>query len=352
MSASGSLTTKLDNKKNGKVLIPFYFNILDVISDNYNIDRNELASFLDGKSIEDRMKQLKKLRKRDKKDNEKFHAEGLEKPKSPMELYRLEYRKNCQENNIEYKNDSFRDSWRNLPETEKSRFVKENEKLKSKYEKEFERQKKEAINRGEFLPDEPKRPLNAYMIFKGDCGSNIKKFLSKNEQKQYASLSNKERIKFISTKWKDMCENDTEKRLSYELLSMKDKHRYELEAYERHIFIIKRQIDKALREDSTNTNCVSELNEKLEHLQSNPPLDFSESTALEEIRVKLDKENGSTSKSDTDSKTTKSSSKSSKKSTTKKSSKKKPEPEPEPEPESEYESEHDDSDDDEDSDEE
>jgi hypothetical protein len=334
MSASGSLTTKLDNSKNAKILVPFYFNILDIISENYNIDRLELAAFLDGKSIEDRMKQLKKLRKRDKKDNEKFQADGLDKPKSPMELYRLEYRKNCQENNIEYKNDSFRDSWRNLPESEKSKFIKENEKLKSKYEKEFERQKKDAINRGEFLPDEPKRPLNAYMIFKGDCSSNIKKFLTKTEQKIYSSLANKDRIKFISGKWKDMCENDTEKRLSYELLSLKDKHRYELESYERHIFIIKRQIDKALREDSTNTNSVSELNEKLEHLQANPPIDFSESSALEEIRVKLDKEKGTSAKSAKESNTTESSSKTKSKTTTKRSTKKKKEPEPEPEPES------------------
>ena len=340
--ATGLLTNKLSNLKNSTVLLPFYFQILDLVENHTTLSKEDFHALVDGKSIEEREKQLKKYRKRERRVRDKFVPENIQKPKTIMELFRQEYRQQCKDNNTAYDNDNFREAWSNIPSSERKRLEKQHEEELESYNKEYERQKKNAIQSGDFLPDEPKKGKNAYMIFKEYCRQNMSKYFDKKERNEIKSYKNSQLMKLFGQKWNEIKETNNEERIKFELLSKKDKHRYLVEKHERSEFIIKRQIEKALRDGDTEK--VNILNEKLQELKDEAPEKFNEANTLKLINNSISKQQTDTQSheqldNDEEEEKPEQKAKTTKPKATR--GRKKKEPEPEPEPESDHDSESD-----------
>lgn len=341
--ATGLLTNKLSNLKHSSILLPFYFQILDLVENHTTLSKEDFHGLVDGKSIEERQKQLKKSRKRERKSRDKFVPEEIQKPKTVMHLFRQEYRQQCKDNNTSFENNKFLEAWANIPSSERKRLEKQHQLEVEAYNKEFERQKKNAIQSGDFLPDEPKKGKNAYMIFKEYCRQNMPKYFNKKELKEIKSIKNPQLMKLFGKKWNEIKDTNNEERIKFELLSKKDKHRYLVEKHNRSEFIIKRQIEKALREGDTEK--VNVLNEKLQELQDEAPGTFNEENALKLINNIISKEQtesqthnkSNSDDSDEEEEKPKQKAKTTKSKATRGRKKKEPEPEPEPESESEKE---------------
>ncbi len=237
-----------DNESNGKWTNRFMRNpaeaklimdFLDVMKNKYEgfdgEQLNELWNLVCHKSRDEMTKLYKKSKKREEKQKVKFQPSGLEKPpRSGRDIFIKELANKNKAAGIKMNIKEQSEAWTAVSEANKEKYRVKAEELKQKFQDAVAKQKKEAIAKGEFAEDRPKKYMTAYFLFRNDELPKLKtkytidpaSLAGKTEEEVKAiKLANKEKIdQALKTAWDNI--NPTVKG-KYESQVAKDKAKYE-----------------------------------------------------------------------------------------------------------------------------
>ena len=180
-------------------------------------------------------KHIKKTNKREKKKEEKFVAEGINKPKNAHQMFSIKFAEQCKAGGVKFTLQGMNIAWKNFPDKEKAKLIAEAKRLSDEYEAETARQKKAAVKSGKIAEDKPKAPQTAYFLFMNDKReeiSNDEELLSKYETgKDGKPASKVTRVSMAGGDlWKALSEKEkTKYETAYK--KAKAKHAEELKAW-------------------------------------------------------------------------------------------------------------------------
>lgn len=234
--SNGKWTNRfMRNPAEAKLIMDF----LDVMKNKYEgfdgEQLNELWNMVCHKSRDEMTKLYKKSKKREDKQKVKFQPAGLDKPpRCGRDIFLKELAVKNKESGIKMKIKEQSDAWNAVPEANKEKYRAKAEKLKADYVQAAANQKKEAISKGEFAEDKPKKYMTSYFLFRHEELPKLKaKFAldpatlaGKTEEEVKAiKLANKEKIDLaMKNAWDNI--NPTQKG-KLESQVAKDKAKYE-----------------------------------------------------------------------------------------------------------------------------
>lgn len=206
----GGAYTGRFNNKDGFKKAEHFMELLEFLYENVENypEPDKIWPVLDSMSYEERKKKIKTQTKRAKKRVQKFKPKNIPNPKKPMELFRVEFKKQCIENDTKYTKDSFDTAWRELDDEEKERFNSIYQENKAIYEKDYQAAMEKAIHDGEYTPPQPKRPLKGYMLFTSFCRKEGNTFLTRDEYESIQGKGIKECSELFSKKYSEIKENE------------------------------------------------------------------------------------------------------------------------------------------------
>jgi hypothetical protein len=193
-----------------------------------------MLTLLWGESKESLDKVIKKSNKRKVIEKAKFVPKGLTKPAtSALVVYARKLKEECEKNGTKYTNELKNEKWSKISAKEKEACQKIFEKERDTYKAEIERQRNDAIKKGEFPEDKPKRGQTAYFHFLAEVRPKLtEKFkvteadvknMTPEELKEKKSTSNTNITKEAAEMWKALSDKQKAK---YVAMQEKDKELY------------------------------------------------------------------------------------------------------------------------------
>lgn len=209
-------------------------------------------------------KQKSQKRKQNKKKEKVFKSETLVKP-SKVQIFRNMYRKECEEQKIEYVDAEFRIKYNTRNKETDDLINAECEKLTKEYYVKLEAERQQAIKEGRFHESEPDKARKPYNFFVQDYYK--LHFDASKYENETKDMNPKEKQNFIMKKsgkhrseiWNKVKES-TDQFSKYKTLAKYDEDLYNHLMYERKIRYLKIQIEKCKRENTTFNNHEDELN--------------------------------------------------------------------------------------------
>lgn len=204
------------NPKEGKL----FLEILDLIASFDGMPVDEILELCWGESRDALELLIKKSNKREKKKESKFVAKDLKRPPSALNLYQQVLREELNKKGEKFDIAQASKQYKALSEKERVKYQKKADELKAKYETEYERMRNEAINRGEFPADKPKKSMSAYLLYVNSVRASIaEKYKDEVNRKDV----NANIVKDAGRMWKEL---SAEEKKPFEDLSQKAKIEY------------------------------------------------------------------------------------------------------------------------------
>lgn len=166
----GGAYTGRFNSPNGHIKAMNFIEILEFLNDRVdNFPLDQFWDLVDTLSLDERKDKIKKQQKRCRKKYDKYNPSNLTRPKTAMNLFRVEYKKTMMSDGKKYNQEEFNKAWASISDAEKKPYVEQYNKLLKQYELDYDKSLKLAIINGEHEEHEPKKPLSTYMLFMSFC---------------------------------------------------------------------------------------------------------------------------------------------------------------------------------------
>jgi hypothetical protein len=213
----------------------FLLDVLNVLEKEFDgIPTDDMLTLLWGESKESLDKVIKKSNKRKVIEKAKFVPKGLTKPAtSALVVYARKLKEECEKNGTKYTNELKNEKWSKISAKEKEACQKIFEKERDAYKAEIERQRNDAIKKGEFPEDKPKRGQTAYFHFLAEVRPKLtEKFkvteadvknMTPEELKEKKASSNTNITKEAAEMWKALSDKQKAK---YVAMQEKDREEY------------------------------------------------------------------------------------------------------------------------------
>ena len=244
-----------------------FIDCLKFIQQEYDgFPMSDVWTKIDDKSIEEREKHIKGMKRRERKKDDSFIPEDIKKPKR-LEIARDNYRALMKENGDNYSNDRFVKWYASLSEKKKTAHESQFQKEMKVYELEYEKQLKTAIENGDYSEPKPKQSPSGYFLFISECRKGNPKFVTKKDLEGCEKMKEIERTqKIFGPLWNKFKSNEKEYKL---LMEVVDNLRtvYKRVLYERNVRVLERLIAKGGREDTD----VEGFKEELEDVKKDEP---------------------------------------------------------------------------------
>lgn len=230
---------------------------------NERVDNFPLEQFwelIDSTSLEERKDKIKKQQKRVKKRVEKFNPTNIKKPKNPMNLYRIDYKKRMITEGKEYNQEEFNNSWNQLSDTDKQIYIENYNKSMIQYEEDYSKAMELAIKEGEYEAPEPKKPLSIYMLFMDFCRRENNTIVSDELKEELSTLSLVESTKMLCDLYKEYITDESNLK---NLENAKNQYAqlYEYNYYHWKVTNLEGKIKKCKREGKNTSYIEKELEE-------------------------------------------------------------------------------------------
>lgn len=257
----GGAYTGRFNSPDGHIKASNFIELLEFLNekvDNFPID--QFWEFIDSMTLEERKEKIKKQKKRNKKRIDKFNPENLKKPKTPMNLYRIDYKNNIIKEGKVYNQEEFNKAWSNLSDNEKQIYNDKYNTEIEKYNKDYNKALKQAIIEGEYEAPEPKKPLSIYMLFMDFCRKDNNKFVSSELKEELSNLNLIDSTLKLSELYKKFIENEDNLKL---LDSTRQQYNdlYDYQYYHWKVTNLEGKIKKYKRENKNTSYLEKELEE-------------------------------------------------------------------------------------------
>jgi hypothetical protein len=214
----GGAYTGRFNSTGGQVLAAHFIELLRFFNnkvDNFPIE--DFWNMLDSTmSMEERETSNKKRAKNAKKRYAKFNPSHIKRPKTAMNLYRIDYKAKVITDGKEYSNEEFNKVWANIDNATLEKYNKLYQEKMEQYNKDYEAAMKQAILDGEYEAPEPKKPLSGYFLYLDFCRRDGSTLLTNDQQESIKGLSLTESTKQLTEYYNEFIKNeDNVKLLEY-----------------------------------------------------------------------------------------------------------------------------------------
>ena len=236
-----------------------FIECLKFIQQEYdNFPLEDVWTKIDDKTIEEREKHIKGMKRREKKKDDKFAPDGIKKPKR-LEIARDDYRRQMKEKGENYSNERFVKWYASLKDKQKTVYENQYQKELKEYETEYEKQMKTAIENGDYPEPKPKQPPSGYFLFISECRKGNAKYVTKKDLVGSENMKEIERTqKIFGPLWNKFKTNKKEFAILMEVVDNL-KTVYHRELYERNVRVLERLIAKGEREGTDVEGFKEEL---------------------------------------------------------------------------------------------
>lgn len=210
----GAYTGKF-NSTGGHILADHCIELLRFFNnkvDNFPIE--DFWNMLDSTmTIEEREQSNKKRYKNAKKRYDKFNPSHIKRPKTAMNLYRVDYKANIIKEGKVYSNEEFNKVWANIDKNTLAKYENLYHQKMEQYNKDYNNAMKQAIIDGEYEAPEPKKPMSGYFLFQDLCRRHNSNILTEKQKQSIEGLSITEATKILSEYYHEFIKNENNLKL-------------------------------------------------------------------------------------------------------------------------------------------